>query len=218
MKKIFLILGVLVIVAVLASGLSIAYAKGNGNGNGNGVQLQEKNRLCNQLLLGTIMQRAGNATAGTIALLPRGGNTTVNITINSDTEYRQMPRPNGGEVTFNDLGYGDWIAVCANNNVAKLIVLLQSTAKPFSLKLQGNVTAVNGKIITGNIQGGGTFTIDLTGRSGNFTGAAGQPIEINIGKNGPPTWGLIQGLTMRNLGAEIGLWMKNYGWMLGRGD
>ena len=164
------------------------------------------------------MQVTGNAGAGTITLLPRGGNTTVNITVNSDTEYRQMPRPNGGEVTFSDLGYGDWIAVCANNNVARLIVLLQVPAKPFSLKLQGNVTAVNGNIITGNIQGGGTFTINLTGVSGNFTGAAGQPIELNIGKNGPPTWGPLQGLTMRNLGAEIGLWMKNHGWMMGRGD
>ena len=219
MKKILLILGVLVIVAVLAGGLSIAYAKGSGSGNGNGLQLQERNRLCDQLLLGTIMQTNGNAAAGTITLLPRGGNTTVNITVNSDTKYRQMPRPNEGQVTFNDLGYGDWIAVCANNNnVAKLIVLLQAPAKPFYLKLEGNVTAVNGNIISGTIKGGGTFTVNLTGVSGNYTGAAGQPIEINIGKNGPPTWGLIQGLTMRNIGAEIGLWMRNHGWMMSRGD
>jgi hypothetical protein len=218
MKKVLLILGVLVVVAALAGGVSIAYAKGNGNGNGNGVQLQERDQLCDQLLLGTIMQKTGNATAGTIVLLPRGGNTTVNIMVNSDTAYRQMPRPNGGEVTFNDLGYGDWIAVCANNNIARLIVLLQVPAKPFSLKLQGNVTAVNGNIITGNIAGGGTFTIDLTGQSGNYTGAVGQPVELNIGKDGPPTWGLLQGLTMRNLGTEIGLWMKNHGWMIGRGD
>ncbi len=216
MKKTLLILGVLVAVVALASGMTIAYAKGNGNGNGNA--LQQRTQLCDQLLLGTIIQVTGNASAGTITLLPRGESTTVNITVNSDTKYRQMPRPNGGEVTFNDLGYGDWIAVCANNNVARLIVLLQVPAKPFSLKLQGNVTAVNGNIITGNINGGGTFTIDMTGVGGNYTGAAGQPIELNIGKNGPPTWGLLQGLTMRNLGAEIGLWMKNHGWMMGRGD
>jgi hypothetical protein len=215
MKKILLILGVVLAVAVLAGGISVAYAKGNGNGNG--LKQQERTRICDQLLLGTIMQKTGNATAGTIVLLPRGGNTTVNITINTDTKYRQMPRPNAAEVTFNDLGYGDWVAVCANNHVARLIVLLQVPAKPFSLRLEGNVTAVNGNIITGNIKGGGTFTINLTGVSGNFTGAAGQPIELNIGKNGTPNWGLIQGLTMRNIRAEIGLWMKNHGWMI-RGD
>lgn len=218
MKKILLIVGVVLAVAVLAGGITVAYAKGNDDGNGNGLQLQERNRLCDQLLLGTIMQKTGNATAGTIVLLPRGGNTTVNITVNSDTKYRQMPKPNAAEVAFSDLGYGDWIAVCANNNVARLIVLLQVPAKPFTLRLEGNVTAVNGNIITGNIQGGGTFTINLTGVSGNFTGAAGQPIELNIGKNGPLTWGLIQGLTLRNIGAEIGLWIRNHGWMIGRGD
>jgi hypothetical protein len=122
------------------------------------------------------------------------------------------------EVTFDDLGYGDWIAVCANNNVARLVVLLQVPQKPFYLRLQGNVTAVNGNVITGNIKGGGTFTIDLTGVSGNFIGAAGQPIELNIGKNVPPAWGLFQGLALRNLGAEIGVWMRNHGWMMGRGD
>jgi len=211
MKKILLILGVLAAVVALASGVTIAYAKGNGNG----VQLQEKTRLCDQFLLGTVMQV--NAGAGTISLLPRGESTPVTITVNSDTEYRAWPRPNQ-EVTVDDLGIGDWIAVCANNNVVSLVVLLQVPEKPFSLKLEGNVTAVNGKVITGNIKGGGTFTIDLTGVSGNFTGAAGQPIELNIGKNSPPAWGLFQGLTMRNLAAGLGIWMRNHGWMMGRGD
>jgi len=215
MKKLLLILGVLVALVALASGVTIAYAKGNGNGNGNGVQLQERTQLCDQLLLGTVKQV--NAEAGTITLLPRGESTNVNITVNSDTRYRSWMAPNQ-EVTFDDLGYGDWIAVCANNNVARLVVLLQVPPKPFYLRLQGNVTAVNGNVITGNIKGGGIFTIDLTGVSGNFIGAAGQPIELNIGKNVPPAWGLFQGLALRNLGAEIGVWMRNHGWMMGRGD
>lgn len=214
MKKVLLILGLVVIMAVLASGLGIAYAKGNGNGNG--VQQQERNRICEQLLLGTIIQI--DKQAGTITLLPQGENTNVNITVNSDTKYRIWMAPKQ-EVTLDDLGYGDWVAVCANNNnVARLIVILQVPKKPFYLKLEGNVTSVNGKIITGNIKGGGTFSIDLNGQSGNFTGAVGQPIEINIGKKGPPIWVPLQGLNMRNLGANIGLWMKNYGWMMGRGD
>jgi len=216
-KKILLILGVMLVVAVLAGGISIAYAKGNDNSNGNALHVQVRTRLCDQWILGTIMQRTGNAAAGTIILLPRGGNTTVNITVNSDTNYRAWLKSNQ-EVTFSDLGYGDWVAVCANNNVARLVVLLQVPEKPFYLRLEGNVTAVNGNVITGNIKGGGTFTIDLTGVSGNFTGAAGQTIELNIGKNVPPAWGLFQRLTLRNLGAEVSLWMRNHGWMMGRED
>ena len=212
-KKILLILSVVLAVAVLAGGISVAYAKGNGNR----LQLQGKTRLFNQLILGTIMQKAVNATAGTMNLLPRGGNSTVNITVNSDTSYRAWLRPNR-VVTFNDLKYGDWIAVCASNNVARLIVLLQPPAKPFNLKLEGNVTAVNGNIITGTIKGGGTFTIDLTGVSGNFTGAAGQSIELNIGKDVPPAWGLSEQLFLRNLGVEMNLWMRNHGQMMGEED
>ena len=214
-KKMLLILGVLVAVAVLASGMTIAYAKGNGNGNGNGNGVQQRTQLCDELVLGTIMQKTGNATAGTITLLPRGGNTTVSITVNSDTSYRTWLRPNQ-DVTFDSLGYGDWIAVCTNNGVARLVVLLEIPQKPFYLGLEGNVTAVNGNIITGSIKGGGTFTIDLTGVSGNFTGAAGQPVEVNIGKNSPPTWGMFQGLTMKGLAEGIGVWMRNRGWMMGR--
>jgi len=212
-KKMLLILGVLAAVVVLASGVTIAYAKGNGNGNGNTVQ--QRTQLCDQLLLGAIMQKTGNAVAGTITLLPRGGNTTVNITVNSDTRYRSWMAPNQ-DVSFDSLGYGDWVAVCANNNVARLVVLLQVPEKPFYLRLEGNVTAVNGSVITGNIKGGGTFTINLTGVSGNFTGAAGQPIELNIGKNSPPAWGMLQGLSMKSLSEGIGLWMRNRGWMMGR--
>jgi hypothetical protein len=212
-KKMLLILGVLVAVVALASGMTIAYAKGNGNGNG----LQQRTQLCDELLLGTIMQKTGNATAGTITLLPRGGNTTVGITVNSDTKYRAWLGLNQ-DVTFDGLGYGDWIAVCTNNGVARVVVLLEIPEKPFYLGLEGNVTAVNGKVISGNIKGGGTFTIDLTGVSGNFTGAAGQPIELNIGKNSPPAWGMFQGPTMKSLTEGLGLWMRNRGWMMGRGD
>jgi hypothetical protein len=118
-------------------------------------------------------------------------------------------------VGFDKLGSGDWIAVCTDNGVARLVVLLEIPQKPFNLRLDGNVTAVNGSVITGSIKGGGTFTIDLTGVSGNFTGAAGQPIELNIGKNSPPAWGMFQGLTMKSLTEGRGLWMRNRGWMMG---
>jgi len=214
MKKILLILGVLVVVAALASGVSIAYANnGNGNGNNNGNAVQQRTQLCDELLAGTIMQVTGNAAAGTITLLPRGESTTVNITVNSDTTYRVLLAPRQ-QVGFEDLAYGDWIAVCVNNGAARTVVLLEAPERPFHLSLEGNVTFASNGVISGNINGGGTFTI--SGVSGNITGAVGQPIELNIGKNSPPAWGLLQGLNMRNLGAEIGLWMKNHGWMMGR--
>ena len=68
MKKMLLILGVLVAVVALASGMTIAYAKGNGNGNGNGNsnEVQQRTQLCDELLLGTITHVTGNAGAGTI--------------------------------------------------------------------------------------------------------------------------------------------------------
>ena len=168
MKKMLLILGVLVIVGALAGGMTVAYAKGNGNGNGNGVK--QGNQLCEKLLTGTIMQVSGDAGAGTITLLPRGESTPVDITVNSDTKYRVWMAPNQS-VGFDKLGSGDWVAVCANNGVASLVVLLGIPEKPFYLRLEGNVTAVNDKVISGNINGGGTFTINLTGVGGNFTGA-----------------------------------------------
>jgi hypothetical protein len=207
MKKMLLILGVLVIVGALAGGMTVAYAKGNGNGNGNGNEVQQRTQLCEKLLTGTIMQVSGNAGAGTIALLPRGGNTTVDITVNSDTRYRVWMAPNQ-DIGFGSLGYGDWIAVCINNGVARAVVLLETPERPFYLRLEGNVTAVNGNVISGNTKGGGNFTINLTG-GGNFTGAAGQPIVLDIGKNGPPAWGILQGPNMKRLMEGIGLWMRN---------
>jgi hypothetical protein len=209
MKKMLLILGVLVIVGALAGGMTVAYAKGNGNGNGNGNEVQQRNQLCEELQTGTIMQVAGNAGAGTITLLPRGESTTGNITVNSDTKYRVWLAPNQ-KIGFEDLAYGDWIAVCINNGVARAVVLLETPERPFYLRLEGNVTAVNGNVITGNINGGGTFTINLTGVGGNFTGAAGQPIVLDIGKNGPPAWGILQGPNMKRLMEGIGLWMRNH--------
>jgi hypothetical protein len=209
MKKMLLILGVLVIVGALAGGMTVAYAKGNGNGNGNGNEVQQRTQLCDELLTGTIMQVIGNAGSGTITLLPRGESTTGNITVNSDTKYRVWMAPNQ-DIGFGSLGYGDWIAVCINNGVARAVILLESPERPFYLKLEGNVTAVNGNVITGNINGGGNFTINLTGVGGNFTGAAGQPIVLDIGKNGPPAWGILQGPNMKRLMEGIGLWMKNH--------
>jgi hypothetical protein len=111
-------------------------------------------------------------------------------------------------VGFDKLGSGDWVAVCANNGAASLVVLLEIPEKPFYLRLEGNVTAVNGNVISGNTKGGGNFTINLTG-GGNFTGAAGQPIVLDIGKNGPPAWGISRGPTMKRLMEGIGLWMRN---------
>ena len=205
MKKMLLILGVLVIIGALVSGMTVAYAKGNGNG------VKQGNQPCEEVLTGTIMdmQVTGNAEAGTITLLPRGGNTTVNIVVNSDTKYRVWMAPNQ-DIGFGSLGYGDWIAVCIKNGVARTVVLLETPERPFYLKLEGNVTAVNGNVITGNIDGGGNFTINLTGVGGNFTRAAGQPIVLDIGKNGPPAWGILQGPNMKRLMQGIGLWMKNH--------
>ena len=199
MKKMLLILGVLVAVVALASGMTIAYAKGNGN------DVKQGNQPCERLLTGTIMQ--GNAGAGTIPLLPRGESTPVDITVNSDTKYRVWLAPNQ-KIGLEDLAYGDWIAVCANNGAASLVVLLESPEKPFYLRLEGNVTGVNGNVISGNTKGGGNFTINLTG-GGNFTGASGQPIVLDIGKNGPPAWGISRGPTMKRLMEGIGLWMRN---------
>jgi hypothetical protein len=201
MKKMLLILGVLVAVVALASGMTIAYAKGNGN------DVKQGNQPCRNLVLGTVMGTAGNATNGTITLLPRGQNTNQTINVNSDTKYRVWMVPNQS-VGFDKLGSGDWVAVCANNGAASLVVLLESPEKPFYLRLEGNVTDVNGNVITGNIKGGGNFTINLTG-GGNFTGAAGQPIVLDIGKNGPPAWGISRGPTMKRLMEGIGLWMRN---------
>jgi hypothetical protein len=196
---------VLVIIGALVSGMTVAYAKGNGNG------VKQGNQPCEEVLTGTIMdmQVTGNAEAGTITLLPRGGNTTVNIVVNSDTKYRVWMAPNQ-DIGFGSLGYGDWIAVCIKNGVARTVVLLETPERPFYLKLEGNVTAVNGNVITGNIDGGGNFTINLTGVGGNFTRAAGQPIVLDIGKNGPPAWGILQGPNMKRLMQGIGLWMKNH--------
>ena len=201
MKKMLLILGVLVAVVALASGMTIAYAKGNGN------DVKQGNQPCRNLVLGTVMGTAGNATNGAITLLPRGQNANQTIDVNSDTKYRVWMVANQS-VGFDKLGSGDWVAVCANNGAASLVVLLESPEKPFYLRLEGNVTAVNGNVITGNTKGGGNFTINLTG-GGNFTGAAGQPIVLDIGKNGPPAWGISRGPTMKRLMEGIGLWMRN---------
>jgi len=201
MKKMLLILGVLVAVVALASGMTIAYAKGNGN------DVKQGNQPCRNLVLGTVMGTAGNATNGTITLLPRGQNANQTINVNSDTKYRVWMVANQS-VGFDKLGSGDWVAVCANNGAASLVVLLEIPEKPFYLRLEGNVTAVNGNVISGNTKGGGNFTINLTG-GGNFTGASGQPIVLDIGKNGPPAWGISRGPTMKRLMEGIGLWMRN---------
>jgi hypothetical protein len=201
MKKMLLILGVLVAVVALASGMTIAYAKGNGN------DVKQGNQPCRNLVLGTVMGTAGNATNGAITLLPRGQNANQTIDVNSDTKYRVWMVANQS-VGFDKLGSGDWVAVCANNGAASLVVLLEIPEKPFYLRLEGNVTAVNGNVISGNTKGGGNFTINLTG-GGNFTGASGQPIVLDIGKNGPPAWGISRGPTMKRLMEGIGLWMRN---------
>lgn len=209
MKKILLILGVLVALAALASGVTIAYAKGNGSDANQGTL------LCKNLVLGTVMGTAGTATNGTITLLPRGENTNQTINVNSDTKYMVWMAPKQS-VDFDSLEYGDWIGVCSNNGVANLVVLLETPVTPFYLRLQGNVTYASDGVISGNIKGGGTFTV--SGVSGNITGALGEPIVLNIGKYGPPAPVLLHGLNMRSLANGIGVWMRNHGWMMGRGD
>lgn len=206
-KKMLLILGVLVAVVALASGMTIAYAKGNGNNANQGIL------NCKNLVLGTVMGTVGTAGNGTITLLPRGQNTNQTINVNSDTKYTVWMAANQS-VGFGTLEYGDWIAVCSNNGVANLVVELEAPVTPFYLRLQGNVTSASGGVISGNIEGGGIFTI--SGVSGNITGALGEPIVLNIGKYDPPAPVLLHGLNMKSLENGIGLWMRNHGWMMGR--
>ena len=72
------------------------------------------------------------------------------------------------------------------------------------------MTSASDRVISGNIEGGGIFTI--SGVSGNITGVLGEPIVLNIGKYGAPAPVLLHGLTMRSLENGIGLWMRNHGW------
>lgn len=210
MKKMLLILGVLVAVVALASGMTIAYAKDNGN------DVKQGNQPCRNLVLGTVMGTAGNATNGTITLFPRGQNTNQTIDVNSDTKYSLWMVPNQS-VGFDKLGSGDWVAVCANNGAASLVVLLEIPEKPFHLRLEGNVTAVNGNLISGNTKGGGNFTINLSNAGVDILGIqVGQPVSLTIGKQVPffskyfP--GLHLGWYIGKGNQGVGPWMKNKGY------
>lgn len=194
MKKVLLILGVLVVIAALFGGGTIAYAQGKGK------SVNQGNLTCDQWLMGTVMGNTTNDEGGTITLLPRGESATVNIAVNGDTEYKAWLAPRQ-KVTFADIAYGDWIALCIENNVARVVVLLGVS---FHLDLEGNVTAVNGNVVTVHTEDG-DLTINLSGGvDGNLTGAVGQPVKLTIGK--PETQVLERYLPGLRLG-----------WLIGRG-
>jgi len=195
MKKVFLVLGVVVALVALVGGLTVAYAQGNGNG-GSGVD-----RPCDERLLGTVMGETGSAGNGTIELLPRGESATVDITVNGETVYKAWRAP-WNDVGFADIEYGDWIAVCVDDGVAKVVTLLET---PFHLNLNGNVTAVSGNIVTVTTASGGNYTINLTNAGVDVTGIKeGQPVRLTIGSAAPAFDGFFPGLHL--------------GWFIGKGN
>lgn len=204
MKKVLLVLGVLVAMAALASGLTVAYAQGNSNGASQWIQ------SCDNGLMGTIMEKTGTAEAGTITVLPRGESATVDITVNSSTEYRAW-MAQWQDVDFGKLKYGDWIAVCLDGNIAKVVVLLEV---PYRLNLVGNVTDVNSGLVTVHTAQGGNFTINLSNAGVDISGIeVGQPVTLTIGKQVPVIGRLLPGLQMGWLMGKaqnsLGNWMKN---------
>ena len=205
MKKVFLVLGLVLALAAMASGLTVAFAQGNGNGG------SQWSQGCENGLMGTIMGKTGTAEAGTISVLPRGQSATINITVNSSTEYRAW-MAQWQDVNFGSLDYGDWIAVCLDGNVAKVVVLLEA---PYRLNLEGNVTAVNGSVVTVHTAQGGNFTINLSNAGVDISGIqAGQPVTLTIGKQVPVMGRLLPGLKMGWLMGKaqhgMGSWMKNH--------
>lgn len=193
MKKVFLILGVVVAVVALVGGLTVAYAQGN---SGSGVD-----RPCDEWLLGTVMGKTGSSGNGTIVLLPRGESATVDITVNGETVYKAWMAP-WNDVGFDNIEYGDWIAVCMDDGAAKVVALLEA---PFRLNLNGNVTAVSGNTITVTTGSGGNYTIDLTNSGVDVTGIQeGQPVRLTIGSAAPAFNRYFPGLHL--------------GWFIGKGN
>lgn len=194
MRKLVLIIGVIAALVALVGGLTVANAQGKGQGATN-LNLTP---LCDEQMLGTVMGKTGSAANGIITLLPRGESATVNITVNDATVYRVWMAALQ-EVAFGDIEYGDWVAVCLENGVAKLVVLLEA---PFHIGLHGNVTDVNGAVITVTTGSGGNFTINLTNAGVDVTGIQeGQPVTLTIGR---PAIALYRWLPGLHLGWFIG--------------
>lgn len=176
MKKVFIILGVLMAVAVLASGVTIAYAKDNENG------MRPSKSFIDEWLMGKVdavnVNSMGNGTI-TVELNFQGNTSKVDVTVNSDTKYRSWSAP-WQDITFAAIENGDLVAVYLSNHVAKEVVLLKA---PFRLQLGGNVTAVSGAIVTVTTKGGGNFSINLSNAGVDISGIqVGQPVSLTIGK------------------------------------
>ena len=194
MKKTWLIVGVVVAMVALGIGMTSAYAQDNGNGGTSG------NYFCDEWLLGEVQ---GDATGNVINLVPEGGDTPVEITVDEDTNYGAWMAP-WQEVTFDGLDDGDWIAVCIKDGVAEVVILLEAPQKPFCLRLVGNVTGVQGQAITVDIGEGKTFTIDLSNSGADTTGIEeGQSVSLTISECRPLLSRYYPGLQL--------------GWFLGRG-
>jgi hypothetical protein len=205
MKKVLLVLGLVLALAALAGGLAVAYADDNGNGG------SQSSQVCDSWLMGTIMGKTGTAEAGTITVLPKGESATVNISVNGSTLYRAW-MAQWQDVDFGDLNYGDWIAICLDGNTAKVVVLLEA---PYRLHLEGNVTAVNGSVVTVHTAQGGNFTINLSNAGVDISGIqAGQPVTLTIGKQAPLFGRFFPGLRMgRIMGMGqrgLGTWMEKH--------
>jgi hypothetical protein len=195
MRKWFLVLGVVVSLVALIGGLAVASAQGKGN-DGSDVRCS-----CDEWLMGTVMGKTGTAGSGIIELLPRSESTTVDITVNEETVYKAWMAA-WNEVGFDDIEYGDWIAVCTDDGVAKMMVLLEV---PFHLNLNGNVTAVSGNTVTVTTGSGGNYTIDLTNAGVNVAGIQeGQPVNLTIGSAVPAFNRFFPGL--------------HFGWFIGKGN
>jgi len=180
MKKVWLILGVVVAMVALGTGITSAFAQDNGNGG------TLPSLFCDEWLLGEIQ---GDPAGSVINLLPRNEVTPVVITVDEeDTEYRAWMAP-WQEVTFGSLDDGDWIAVCLKDGAAKVVILLEAPQKPFYLKLEGNVTGVHGQQVTMEIGGGNTLTMDLSNSGVDTTGIEeGQSVRLTIGEYRPLLW------------------------------
>jgi len=203
MKKWVLVFGAIVALVALVGGLTVASAQGNRNG------WSDVKCSCDEWLMGTVMGKTGSAGNGEIELLPRGESATVDITVNGETVYKASMAP-WNDVGFNDIEYGDWIAVCIDDDAAKVMVLIEA---PFHLNLNGNVTAVSGKTITVTTGSGGNYTIDLTNAGVDVTGIQeGQPVRLTIGSAAPAfnrcLTGLHLGWFIGKGNAGIGLFMK----------
>ena len=195
MRKWFLILGVAVALVALIGGLAVASAQGNGN-DGSDVKCS-----CDEWLMGAVMGKTGTAGNGTITILPRGESVNINITVNGETVYKAWMAL-WNEVGFDDIEYGDWIAVYTDDGVAKVVVLLEA---PFHLNLNGNVTAVSGNTVTVTTGSGGNYTIDLTNAGVDITGIQeGQPVRLTIGSTAPAFNRHLPGL--------------HFGWFIGKGN